>query len=228
MPDIHVPHLDDPDDHEQPEEGAAPLGAAAPAAAAAPPKPRGRSLLRIALEVALISTGVFLGLAGEQWREHARHRELAEASLRRFRTEILANRKAVLAVKEYHTTTLKSVEAYLAADAKARETLSVHMTGLQPANIEHTAWDLALATQSLADIDPQLGFSLARIYTSQQRYADLTHGILQAMYLRPPSENLDAFFRSMSLYYDDVVIYEPALVAMYDEILPQIDRALGP
>src|SRR6266516_4604802 len=51
--------------------------------------------------VVLISAGVFLGLAGEQWRESARHRALAEASLRRFRSEILTNRKAVAAVKDY-------------------------------------------------------------------------------------------------------------------------------
>ena len=50
----------------------------------------------------LISTGVFLGLMGEQWRERSRHHEVAEASLRRFRDEILANRKAVAAVKDYH------------------------------------------------------------------------------------------------------------------------------
>jgi hypothetical protein len=123
---------------------------------------------------------------------------------------------------------LKSTDAYLAADAKTRPTVDVHIQGLQPAAIEHTAWDLALATQSLAYIDPALGFSLARIYTSQQEYADLTRGMMQAMYLRPPSENLDGFLRSMSLYYDDVVLLEPGLMGMYDEVLPQIDRALGP
>jgi hypothetical protein len=61
------------------------------------PKPRRGSWLKILLEVALITTGVFLGLAGEQWREQVRHRETAEASLRLFRAEILANSKAVSA-----------------------------------------------------------------------------------------------------------------------------------
>jgi hypothetical protein len=200
MADVHVPDLD---------------------------KPRHRPLVKIVLEVVLIATGVFLGLAGDQWRERAQHREMAEAALRRFRTEILANRKAVIAVKDYHSTTLKSLDAYLPADAAARKNLDVHIEGLRPAAIERTAWDLALATQSLADIDPQLGFALARIYTSQQAYAELTRGILQAMYLRPPNENLDAFLRSMALYYDDVVLMEPELVRRYDEVLPQLDHALG-
>ena len=48
----------------------------------------------------------------------------------------------------------------------------------------------------------------------------------QAMYLRPPDENFDAFIRSLHVYYGDVVRMEPRLLTMYDEVLPQIDRAL--
>ena len=76
MPDIHIPKLE--------EHG------------------RGHSTLKVLLEVLLISTGVFLGLAGEQYRETARHREIAHEALQRFRTEIIANRQAVAAVKDYH------------------------------------------------------------------------------------------------------------------------------
>jgi hypothetical protein len=98
---------------------------------------------------------------------------------------------------------------------------------LQPVFFEHSAWDLALVTQSLAYVDPQLAFALSRIYTAQQEYADLSHGIMQAMYLRPPTENLDAFLAAVVIYYGDVVVIEPRLPGMYDEVLPQIDRALG-
>jgi hypothetical protein len=62
------------DEHEEEE---------APASPAATHRPQGKSLFKIALEVMLIAVGVFLGLAGEQWRENARHREMAEASIRR-------------------------------------------------------------------------------------------------------------------------------------------------
>ena len=214
MTDVHVPRLDDHEDETAP-------------APTTTPSPRGKSVFKVVLEVVLISTGVFLGLAGEQWRENARHRELAEASLRRFRSEILTNRKAVAAVIDYHVATKKSVETYLAADPKRRQTVEVHLSGLQPVFFDHTAWDLALATQSLGYIDAQLAFALARIYVVQQEYAGLTSGIMQAMYLRPPTENLEAFFRAVEVYYGDVVLLEPKLLSMYDDLLPQIDRALG-
>src|SRR5687767_13603490 len=86
---------------------------------------RSRSLLQILLEVALITTGVFLGLAGEQWRQDRQQRESAQASLRRFRAEIETNRKAVSAVKDYHATLLKSLKAYLAEDRKTRNSANV-------------------------------------------------------------------------------------------------------
>ena len=199
MSDIHLPRLED----------------------------RSKSLLKIGLEVLLIGTGVFLGLMGEQWREHAQHRELAEASLRRFRSEIQTNRRQVADVEHYHVTTKKSLDAYFAADAKRRPAVDVQINGLRPAYFEHTAWDLALVTQSLAHIDPQLAFALSRIYTAQQTYAELSRGITQAMYLLNPTDNLTSFLGAVAVYYGDLVILEPKLLSMYDEILPQIDRALG-
>src|SRR3989442_12008042 len=103
MPEAHVPQIDD---HE---EGAAPITTAAAGLL------QRKWLLKIVLEVALIATGVFLGLMGERSREHAQHRELAQMSLPRFRTEILSNRKALGAATDYHATTRKNLERYLAS-----------------------------------------------------------------------------------------------------------------
>jgi len=227
VPEVHLPHLDD---EEEAGAGSPPDGPTAVPRARPHATHQSKSLLKIGLEVLLISTGVFLGLMGEQWRERAHHRELAETSLRRFRDEVLANRNAVAAVKDYHTTTKKSLAAFFAADAKTRPTIQdgIRIRGIQPASFEHTAWDLALITQSLTFVDPSLAFALSRIYTTQQNYEGLSRGILQAMYLLPPmSENPTPFFGALSIYYGDIVLYEPRLLGMYDEILPQIDRALG-
>jgi hypothetical protein len=216
MPEVHLPNLDVEDDDadtlvEKP----------------APSTPHRRGIARILLEVLLISTGVFLGLAGEQWRESAHHHELAREALRRFRSEVATNRKAVADVNEYHATMRQKIEAYLAADANGRKSLNVAMRGIQPVTFEHTAWDLALATQSLTYIDRDLAFELSRVYSAQGDQSGLSRAVLQAMYLRPPSEDLDGFFRIVALYYDDIVLSEPKLIEMYDALLPRIDKALG-
>src|SRR4051812_13371968 len=146
MPEVHLPHLDDHDD--------APVAAGpAPAHAA-----RGKSILNIALEVVLISAGVFLGLAGEQWRETTHRRELAHATLERFRTEVLDNRKAVLREKDYHVALRTSLHAYFDAPPAKRASVPVDIEGVRPVAFETTAWDLAIGTQSLADLDPPLAY----------------------------------------------------------------------
>ena len=178
--------------------------------------------LKIALEVVLITVGVFVALMGDQWRENAHERQLAADSLRRFRTEIAANRKAVEAVKEYHVTLLEGIRAYL-ADPKTRSRDTVRIRGLRPVFFEHTAWDLALATQSLPHIDSDLAFKLSRVYALQGAYAQFTLAIMQAIYLRSMTEN----FEGLAAYYGDLVLWEPQLLQMYDELLPLIDRALG-
>ena len=64
-------------------------------------QPPAKSIMHLAIEVPLIGVGVFPGLAGEQWREHRRHVELAESSLRGFRSEIVMNRKVVAGLKAF-------------------------------------------------------------------------------------------------------------------------------
>jgi hypothetical protein len=176
------------------------------------------------LEVVLISAGVFLGLAAEQWRSDRQHRDQAHQALQRFKTEIEANRAAVMKNQDYRARIRKDITAYL--DPRLRPTVNLQMEGIKPVNFEHTAWDLALVTQSLADIDSTLAFELARVYGQQQIYTSLTGGLMQAMYLRPPSENLTAFLHSVKIYLDDIVEFDPGLVKMYDEVVPLIDRAL--
>jgi hypothetical protein len=180
-------------------------------------------LLKVVLEMILISLGVFLALMAEQWRERARDRELAQTSLRGFRSEILRNRKAVESVKDYHAGLLKQLTAYFAADPKKRTAENIQIRGLQPVFFEQTAWDLALATQALVHIDSDVAVGLSRVYGLQRTYLEMTRSIMQAIFLRP----LDESYEGLLWYYGDIVLWEPQLLRMYDELVPQIDRALG-
>jgi hypothetical protein len=47
------------------------------------------------------------------------------------------------------------------------------------------------------------------------------------MYLRTPRENLDGFLSAVNIYYGDVVLLEPKLITMYDEITPRLSAAIG-
>jgi uncharacterized protein YjeT (DUF2065 family) len=189
----------------------------------------GKSIWHIALEVVLIGTGVFLGLMGEQWRERAHQRELAEQALRRFRVEIVENRKAVEAVKDYHVKLQKQLQTEYEKPAAKRSGNNIEFHGIRPSNFDHAAWDLALGTQSLAYIDSDLGVELSNIYNLQSRIAEMTRGVMESMYVAPPIDdrNTTTFMGAVMIYYGDMIIFEPRLLTMYDEALQRIDKSLG-
>jgi hypothetical protein len=201
VPDVHVPKLD--------EHGA-------------------KSALKITFEIVMISVGVFLGLAGEQWREARHQRELADQALRRFQAEIVENRKAIAAVKDYHLDLRKRFHTEFDKPPGQRNAGNVSMQGIRPAPLDHAAWDLAIATQSLSYIDPALSLSLSQLYNTQATVVALGNGLLQSMYVQPPIDDARAttFFGAVMLYYDDMAVYEPKMISLYDEALQQIDKAL--
>lgn len=95
---------------------------------------------------------------------------------------------------------------------------------------ERSAWDLALATQSLSYFDPKLAYAISRVYTRQQALQTLENSFLQSV-LGPStfaSEDAAGLARSMEAYLIDVNIQEPDLLKLYTELLPQVDAVALP
>ena len=73
-----------------------------------------------------------------------------------------------------------------------------------------------------------LAFRLSRVYTVQQEYAGLQRAIVQStIYGRSWTQDFEGVFRSILNYMGDVSYFDPALLKAYDEVIPEIDRALG-
>src|SRR5262245_15857546 len=193
----------------------------------ASPPVRGRwNIGRRAGEVALIALGVFLGLAGEQWRDGAERQERAQEALRRIRAEIVLNEAAVARVEEYHATTHARLQQFLHTPPAERQQSGFRFDGIMPVPFEQTAWQLAQDMQALASIGTDLALALERIYGFPANYIGLTRGITTAMYLRPPTDDAVAFLQSLSIYYSDIVVLEKSLESLYRDIQPQLERAL--
>ncbi|HUQ51006.1 MAG TPA: hypothetical protein VM692_02215 [Gammaproteobacteria bacterium] len=199
--------------------------------AAAQPVPQqqrhGRTAASMAVQVVLIALGVFLGLAGEEWRGDRENHRLAIETLQRFRTEVTANREAVAQVKDYHSERHAELIAYFAATEEQKSGVALHIAGIQPPRFERTAWDLALATGTLTYIDSELAFALSRTYAVQATTDQLGRGLTDAMYLRSPDGDPEGFFSALKLYYDDLTEIEPNLLPVYDKLLTAIDEALA-
>lgn len=191
---------------------------------------RTKSFLKIGLEVLLISVGVFLGLLGEQWRENAEHRALATAALHRFRAEFRANKTEVERVHGRHVQQRRALEKYIAEhhatllDARQMVPQPVPDMATDSAGVAYAAWDVALATQSLAYIAPDLVAALSSAYRLQQMYEDAHRNIQQSQY---SSGNALDLMRGHLTYFGDASTYEELLLERYDGILSRLDTAVG-
>jgi hypothetical protein len=220
LPEVHIPQLDE---HEQ-----------QPGAPAPPPTPRRwKSVAKHLLEVALITSGVFLGLLGEQWRQNSEHRELATAALKQFRAEFVHNREEVARVHQSHVDQLKNLRDYFStngvalgvrwADRTKPIPVPIPSTVTDSAGVDFSAWDLALATQSLAHIDPQLVADMSGVYFIQQMYVDAHRAIMQTTY---NMTDLVLHMNGVMSWLGDSVNYEILMNKRYDDLIPRLDRAI--
>src|SRR5205823_12309853 len=87
-----------------------------------------------------------------------------------FASEMEANRQATQRNRTYHETLVRELEQFLRSkEPPSEERLykEVHFEGVRPVIFEHTAWDLALATQALSYLKPDLAFDISKVYPSR-------------------------------------------------------------
>lgn len=193
----------------------------------------GKSIASLILEVAMIVVGVFLGLAAEQWREGRHEHEVALASLRNFRTEIVTNQAQITGVRSYHQGLARNLQKF--TEESGSHTLQrflkdVQFQGMRTVDLEHTAWDLALATQALSYMKPDMAYAISRLYTRQQGFQNLENSFMQSAFTPntfADTSNTVGLTISMMAYMGDVNLQEPGLLKAYAVMVPKLDSALG-
>jgi len=191
-----------------------------------------RSFFNLLFEVVLIAVGVFLALWANNWHEDREHRAQAKAALRNFVGEMEANRQATQRNRAYHETFARELREFLASKEPANEdrlNKSVHFEGMRPVIFEHTAWDLALATQALSYLDPDLAFDISKVYTKQNAFEKLEDSFLAAAFTPSSlsSDNVKGMAAAMELYLIDVNLQEPAILQLYDKVIPEVKGAIS-
>jgi Tfp pilus assembly protein PilE len=193
---------------------------------------QGRTFVHLLFEVVLITVGVFLALWANNWHEDRQHRAQAKAALRNFVGEMEANRQATQRNRSYHETLARELVQFL----RSKEPLSqdrfnkeVHFEGVRPVIYEHTAWDLALATQALSYLKPELAFDISKVYTQQNAFQTLENSFLASAFTPASmsSDNPKGMATAMVLYLIDVNQQEPAILQLYDKVIPEVNSALS-
>jgi hypothetical protein len=190
-----------------------------------------KSFLSLLLEVLLIGLGVFLALWANNWHENREHRALAVSTLRNFADEMRTNQQAVQKYRQYHETLAREMKDFLASSeppTDERFQKSVHFEGVRPVQFEHTAWDLALATRALSYIEPRLAFDISKVYTEQSAFQTLQNSFLASAFSPATfsTDNLKGLATAIEYYLIDVNQHEPAILQIYDKVIPKVARAL--
>jgi Tfp pilus assembly protein PilE len=205
-----------------------------------------RSFLNLLFEVVLIAVGVFLALWANNWHENSEHRAQARAALRNFAAEMETNRQATQRNRAYHETLARELEQFLRSKeppSEERLNKEVHFEGVRPVIFEHTAWDLALATQALSYLKPELAFDISKVYTQQNAFQTLENSFLASAFtpasiyrdagakanaqLTVLSDNPKGMATAIVLYLIDVNQHEPAILQLYDKVIPEVNSALS-
>jgi hypothetical protein len=192
----------------------------------------GRTFVNLLLDVVPVTVGVFLALWANNWHEDRDHRAKARAALRNFVGEMEANLQATQRYRPYHETLARELIQFLRSkdppsdDRFGRE---VHFEGVRPVIYEHTAWDLALATQALSYLEPDLAFDISKVYTDQNAFQTLENSFLASAFTPASmaSDNVKGLTSAMVFYLADVNQLEPAIISRYEKVIPEIKRALS-
>lgn len=193
----------------------------------------GRTLGGLLFEVALIAVGVFLALWANNWHEDHEHRAQAKAALRNFLGEMETNRGATQRNLQYHQTLVGELDQFLgnksAAPTEERFYKEIQWEGLRPVIFEHTAWDLAIATQALSYIKPALAFDISKVYTEQAAFQILENSFLSSAFTPASmsSDNMRGMAAAMKIYLGDVNQEEPKILNLYSKVIPEVKSALG-
>ncbi len=194
----------------------------------------GRTFGGLLFEVALIAIGVFLALWANNWHEDREHRAQAKAALRNFLTEMEANRDATQSKVSYHKTLEDELDQFLnkkdVSPNDERFRKEVNFQGVHPVDYEHTAWDLALATQALSYLKPELAFDISKVYTDQNALQALENSFLASTFAQTSmatADNMSALAPAINRYLIDVNQKEPAILDRYSKVIPEIQDALG-
>jgi hypothetical protein len=102
----------------------------------------------------------------------------------------------------------------------------------------HTAWDLALATQALSYLKPDVALAISNVYTEQNSFHELEKNFGAAAFsslsnadtaasgsYRPGGQvypGVERLAPAMLLFLGDANVKEPQLLDLYQKVLPQI------
>ena len=181
-----------------------------------------RLLAPAVVEAILLTMGVALALAAEQWRESRTHERQAMGAAVAIEEELAANRNAVAAAAAYHGSLLDSLRARAREGGPPPGPSLFHRGFVAPATVSTAAWQTASETGALEHLPHALVLQLSRTYGPQARYerqAEVAAGLVYQELYRGGLEGVTANHRNLGHLIGAFFYRERNLGTRYDSTL---------
>ena len=177
---------------------------------------------RTIFESLLIVFSILLALGVRAWQDSREVNQLIARSMTSFREEIARNRSRIDDLYRYHVG-LQSVLAEMSAhsDSESKQDIDNVLDSLQSAVLLTSAWDTALATGALGEMDYNKVFVLSLTYSYQQKFQTIYSSRLDDVLDLTGNDSVSAkrLSASATRYLAEITSAEGDLRAAYDEAM---------
>lgn len=170
----------------------------------------------------LIVISILLALGVRAWQDGRDVRQLIARSLASFQNEITLNRSRIDDLYLYHAG-LQSVlgDASDHTSGESTEDIRNVLDSLQPAVLLTSAWDTALATGALSEMEYETVFVLSLTYSYQQRFQTLYNTRLNDVQDLSTDESLppNRLLSNANRYVAELTMAEAELLDAYNQAM---------
>ena len=177
-------------------------------------------LPRVVFESALITVSILLALGLDEWRENRETEATIRQAMSNFLSEIRQNKSRVDDAAPFNQGLHDVIQQrYDHGDIQTLSDFISIMDSYSPVVLQSTAWETALATGSLAEMDYGLVSALSLTYGLQSRYEQSNRGAISR--LTSPQvlskDTLDLAIYNSLQYLETVTNMETELAVVYTE-----------
>jgi hypothetical protein len=186
-------------------------------------------LPRVLFESFLITISILVALALDQWRETRQDAEAIQQALSNFASEIQRNQARIEDTAPFNRGLLEVLRnRYESKDIGSVDDYVNMVESYAPADLRTTAWETALATGSLAEMEYDLVSVLSFTYGKQSDYQIATQsGMADLTSLQNLSDDrLELATYNAVRYLNGISGLESELGVIYNEALSVVDDAL--
>jgi hypothetical protein len=189
-------------------------------------------LPKILFESFLIVVSILLALAVNDWQTGRERHRYALQALRGFQREIQQNRARLQDIAPFRMgirEVLAKPEATSSIHSAADFQMAIGTDGFRPAFLTETAWETALATGALQNIDFETVSALSLTYSLQKRAEEFSRESLPPLVrgAAVPAAEMPPAIHNAATYLDELIREEAELLAAYDQAL-KVLNGTGP